>query len=79
MPLTRLRQTVRVTRVALHLIAGLARQAEERRGIRSLFARHYSLLARKVAERSAATASTTSPATGPSTARCCARRRAAAR
>ncbi len=42
-------------RELLHLIAGLARQAEERRGIRSLFARHYSLLARKVAERSAAT------------------------
>jgi site-specific recombinase len=42
-------------RELLHLIAGLAQQAEERRGIRSLFARHYSLLARKVAERSAAT------------------------
>ena len=45
----------RPARELLHLIAGLARQAEERRGIRSLFARHYSLLARKVAERSAAT------------------------
>ena len=42
-------------RELLHLIAGLAQQAERRRGIRSLFARHYSLLARKVAERSAAT------------------------
>jgi len=42
-------------RELLHLIADLARQAELRRGIRSLFASHYSLLARKVAERSAAT------------------------
>lgn len=42
-------------RELLRLIAELAQQAQERRGIRSLFARHYSLLARKVAERSAAT------------------------
>jgi site-specific recombinase len=42
-------------RELLHLIASLAQQAEARRGIRSLFARHYSLLARKVAERSAET------------------------
>lgn len=37
------------------LIAALVRTAEERRSIRALFARHYSLLARKVAERSAET------------------------
>ncbi|MFT3954647.1 MAG: site-specific recombinase [Piscinibacter sp.] len=43
------------SRELLHLIASLAQQAEARRGIRSLFARHYSLLARKVAERSAET------------------------
>jgi site-specific recombinase len=42
-------------RELLRLIADLAQQAQARRGIRSLFARHYSLLARKVAERSAAT------------------------
>jgi site-specific recombinase len=42
-------------RELLRLIAALAQQAERRRGIASLFARHYSLLARKVAERSAAT------------------------
>ncbi len=42
-------------RELLRLIAELAQQAQARRGIRSLFARHYSLLARKVAERSAAT------------------------
>lgn len=45
----------RPARELLHLIASLAQQAEARRGIRSLFARHYSLLARKVAERSAET------------------------
>jgi site-specific recombinase len=43
------------SRELLHLIASLAQQAEARRGIRSLFARHYSLLARKVAERGAET------------------------
>lgn len=37
------------------LLAALARSAEERRGIGALFARHYSLLARKVAERNAET------------------------
>jgi site-specific recombinase len=37
------------------LLAGLVRVADERRSIRALFARHYSLLARKVAERSAET------------------------
>ena len=37
------------------LVAELAHTAEERRSIRGLFAQHYSLLARKVAERSAAT------------------------
>ncbi len=42
-------------RELLRLIAQLAREAQQRRGIRSLFARHYSLLARKVAERSAET------------------------
>ena len=42
-------------RELLRLIAMLAREAQARRGIRSLFARHYSLLARKVAERSAET------------------------
>ncbi len=35
------------------LLAGLVRTASERRSVRALFARHYSLLARKVAERSA--------------------------
>ncbi|MEO8153836.1 MAG: site-specific recombinase [Rhizobacter sp.] len=37
------------------LVAGLVRTAEDRRSLRALFARHYSLLARKVAERSAET------------------------
>ncbi len=37
------------------LLAELVRTATERRSIRALFARHYSLLARKVAERSAET------------------------
>lgn len=37
------------------LIAGLVRTAGDRRSVRALFARHYSLLARKVAERSAET------------------------
>ena len=37
------------------LLAALVRTATERRSIRALFARHYSLLARKVAERSAET------------------------
>ncbi|HZE90765.1 MAG TPA: site-specific recombinase [Rhizobacter sp.] len=37
------------------LLAGLVRVADERRSLRALFARHYSLLARKVAERSAET------------------------
>ncbi len=36
------------------LVAELAAMAEERRSIRGLFSRHYSMLARKVAERSAA-------------------------
>jgi site-specific recombinase len=35
------------------LLARLVRMASERRSVRALFARHYSLLARKVAERSA--------------------------
>lgn len=35
------------------LLAGLVRTADERRSVRALFARHYSMLARKVAERSA--------------------------
>ena len=39
----------------LALVAALAHTAEERRSIRALFSQHYSLLARKVAERSAAT------------------------
>lgn len=39
----------------VRLLAALARAAEERRGLRALFARHYSLLARKVAERNAET------------------------
>ncbi len=38
-----------------NLVVELAVAAEERRSIRALFAQHYSLLARKVAERSAAT------------------------
>jgi site-specific recombinase len=37
------------------LLAQLVRTADERRSLRALFARHYSLLARKVAERSAET------------------------
>ena len=37
------------------LLAHLARTADERRSVRALFAQHYSLLARKVAERSAET------------------------
>ncbi len=43
------------SREIVGLIAELAHTAEERRSIRGLFAQHYSLLARKVAERSAAT------------------------
>jgi site-specific recombinase len=42
-------------RELMHLVAGLARVASERRSIRALFARQYSMLARKVAERSAET------------------------
>ena len=42
-------------RELLRLLGSLVTTAEERRGIRSLFSRHYSLLARKVAERSAET------------------------
>ena len=42
-------------RETTRLIAELVRTAAERRSIRALFARHYSLLARKVAERSAET------------------------
>ncbi len=37
------------------LLADLVRTANERRSVRALFSRHYSLLARKVAERSAET------------------------
>ena len=37
------------------LLADLVRSADERRSVKALFARHYSLLARKVAERSAET------------------------
>ncbi len=37
------------------LMAGLIRAADERRSLRALFAHHYSMLARKVAERSAET------------------------
>ncbi|MEO6279324.1 site-specific recombinase [Roseateles sp.] len=40
-------------RELLRLVAGLVRVVHERRSLRTLFARHYSLLARKVAERSA--------------------------
>jgi site-specific recombinase len=43
------------SREIVGLVAELAHTAEERRSIRGLFAQHYSLLARKVAERSAAT------------------------
>jgi len=38
-----------------HLVAGLVRVVHERRSLATLFSRHYSLLARKVAERSAET------------------------
>ncbi|HWH73822.1 MAG TPA: site-specific recombinase [Methylibium sp.] len=38
-----------------HLLAGLVRQAGERRSVRALFARQYSMLARRIAERSADT------------------------
>ena len=42
-------------RDVLNLIASLVHTADDQRSIRALFARHYSLLARKVAERSAET------------------------
>lgn len=42
-------------REVTRLLAELVRTAADRRSIRALFARHYSLLARKVAERSAET------------------------
>ena len=42
-------------RECLALLVVLAHEADEQRGIDSLFSRHYSLLARKVAERSAET------------------------
>ena len=42
-------------RELLRLVAGLVGVVHERRSLRTLFARHYSLLARKVAERSAET------------------------
>ena len=42
-------------REIVHLLAALVRTADDRRGIGALFSRHYSLLARKVAERSAET------------------------
>lgn len=42
-------------RELLRLVANLVRVVHERRSIRTLFGRHYSLLARKVAERSAET------------------------
>lgn len=42
-------------RELLRLVAGLVTVVHERRSIRTLFAKHYSLLARKVAERSAET------------------------
>ncbi|MFT7722623.1 MAG: site-specific recombinase [Roseateles sp.] len=42
-------------RELLRLVAGLVRVVHERRSLRTLFSRHYSLLARKVAERSAET------------------------
>lgn len=45
----------RPRRELLRLTAGLVRVVHERRSIRTLFARHYSLMARKVAERSAET------------------------
>ena len=42
-------------RELLRLVSGLVRVVHERRSLRTLFARHYSLMARKVAERSAET------------------------
>lgn len=39
----------------VHLIAGLVRQGGDRRSVRALFARQYSMLARQIAERSADT------------------------
>jgi site-specific recombinase len=42
-------------RELLRLVASLVRVVHERRSVRTLFARHYSLLARKVAERNAET------------------------
>lgn len=39
----------------VRLLAGLVRQAGERRSVRALFARQYSMLARRIAERSADT------------------------
>lgn len=42
-------------RDVVRLLADLVRAAAARRGLRSLFAEHYSLLARRVAERNAAT------------------------
>ena len=42
-------------RELLRLVASLAAVVHDRRSVRTLFARHYSLLARKVAERSAET------------------------
>jgi site-specific recombinase len=42
-------------RELLRLVAGLVRVVHERRSLRTLFASHYSLLARKLAERSAET------------------------
>ncbi len=42
-------------RELVQLLAGLVRVVHERRSLRTLFARHYGLLARKVAERSAET------------------------
>jgi len=42
-------------RESLRLVAELVRAADERRSVRALFARQYSMLARKVAERSAET------------------------
>ena len=39
----------------VHLVTGLVRVADRRRSVRALLSRHYSLLARKVAERSAET------------------------
>jgi len=42
-------------RELVQLLAGLVRVVHERRSLRTLFSRHYALLARKVAERSAET------------------------